>query len=170
LRPSVVFGQDDDFFNRFAALARIAPVLPLIGGGNTKFQPVFAGDVALAVVEALRNSAAAGQVFELGGPEVLTFRQVMERVLHHCGRNRLLVPVPFALARFNAAFLQLFPSPLLTVDQVKLLEHDNVVSFKARKSKHTLEGLSIDPVLIDAVVPEYLERFREHGEFAAFRR
>lgn len=170
LRPSIVFGPEDDFFNRFAALARIAPVLPLIGGGNTKFQPVFAGDVALAVVESLRNSATAGQLFELGGPEVITFRQVLERILHHCGRKRLLVPVPFELARFKAAILQLFPSPLLTVDQVKLLEHDNVVSFKARTSKHTLEGLGIDPVLIDAVVPEYLERFRPYGEFAAFRR
>jgi NADH dehydrogenase len=126
--------------------------------------------VALAVVESLRNNATAGQLFELGGPEVITFRQVLERILHHCGRKRLLVPVPFGVARFKAFFLQLFPSPLLTVDQVKLLEHDNVVSFKARSSKHTLEGLGIDPVLIDAVVPEYLERFRAYGEFAAFRR
>lgn len=170
LRPSIVFGQEDNFFNLFAALARFTPVLPLIGGGKTKFQPVFAGDVALAVLEALRGSAAAGQIFELGGPEVLTFKEVLQRVLHHCRRNRLLVPVPFPLARFQAAFLQLLPSPLLTVDQVRLLESDNVVSFKARASKHTLEGLGITPVLIDAVVPEYLERFRAQGEFAAFRR
>jgi NADH dehydrogenase len=170
LRPSIVFGQEDDFFNRFAAMARFSPVLPLIGGGKTKFQPVFAGDVALAVLEALRGSAAAGQTFELGGPEVLTFKEVLQRILHHCRRNRLLVPVPFGVARFKAYFLQLLPSPLLTVDQVRLLESDNVVSFKARTSKHSLEGLGINPVFIDAVVPEYLERFRAHGEFAAFRR
>ncbi len=170
LRPSIVFGQEDEFFNRFAAMARISPVLPLIGGGHTKFQPVFAGDVALAVVESLRSEQTAGQVFELGGPEVLTFKEVMQRILHHCRRKRFLVPVPFGVARFKAAFLQLFPSPLLTVDQVRLLENDNVVSFKARTSKHTLEGLGIDPVFIDAVVPEYLERFRAYGEFEAFRR
>ena len=170
LRPSIVFGPEDDFFNRFAALARISPVLPLIGGGTTKFQPVFAGDVAKAVVAALKGDAGAGQTYELGGPEVLTFKQVLERILHYCGRRRLLVPVPFALARFKAAFLQLLPSPMLTVDQVRLLESDNVVSFKARTNKHTLEGLGIDPMFIDAVVPEYLERFRPYGEFAAFRR
>lgn len=170
LRPSVVFGQEDEFFNRFAALARISPALPLIGGGHTKFQPVFAGDVALAVVEALSRPEAGGKTFELGGPEVLTFKEIMQRILHHCRRKRLLVPVPFGVARFKAAFLQLLPSPMLTVDQVRLLEHDNVVSFKARASKHTLEGLGIAPVFIDAVVPEYLERFRAYGEFAAFRR
>ena len=109
LRPSIVFGPEDDFFNRFAAMARMAPVLPLIGCGKTKFQPVFAGDVALAVVEALKVSATAGQLFELGGPEVITFRQVLERILHHCGRKRLLVPVPFSVARFTAAILKLFP-------------------------------------------------------------
>jgi uncharacterized protein YbjT (DUF2867 family) len=170
LRPSVVFGQDDEFFNRFASLARISPVLPLIGGGETKFQPVFAGDVALAVVEALRGNSAAGKTYELGGPEVLTLKEILQRILHHCKRKCLLVPVPYALARFQAFFLQMLPSPLLTVDQVRLLEIDNVVSFKARTSKHSLEGLGIDPVFIDAVVPEYLERFRAHGEFAAFRR
>ena len=165
-----MFGQEDDFFNRFAAMARIAPVLPLIGGGNMRFQPVFVGDVAQAVVAALDGRAAAGQVYELGGPEVLTFRQVLERILHHCGRRRLLVPVPFWLARLKGAVLQLFPSPMLTVDQVNLLERDNVVSVVAKSSRRNLEGLGIDAVPVDAVVPEYLERFRSHGEFAAFRR
>lgn len=170
LRPSIVFGPEDDFFNRFAAMARISPVLPLIGGGKTRFQPVYVGDVAKSVVAGLEGRAAAGQTYELGGPEILTFREVLERILEYTQRRRLLVPVPFWLARFEAAFLQLLPSPLLTVDQVKLLEKDNVVSVGARTARRTLKDLGIDAVAIDAVVPEYLERFRAHGEFAAIRR
>lgn len=170
LRPSIVFGPEDDFFNRFAALARIAPALPLIGGGKTRFQPVFAGDVAKAVIAAIEGRAKAGEVYELGGPEIMTFRQVLERILEYCGRRRLLVPVPFWAAKFKAAFLQLLPSPLLTVDQVRLLESDNVVSVRAKATRHTLEGIGIDPVPVGAVVPEYLGRFRARGEFAAFHR
>jgi len=170
LRPSIIFGPEDQFFNLFAALARISPVLPLIGGGKTRFQPVFAGDVAKAVVMALVGRAAGGKVYELGGPEILTFRQVLERILHHCGRRRLLVPLPFWAARMQARFLQLMPKPMLTVDQVRLLERDNVVSVRARTNKHTLKGLGIDAVPLDAVLPDYLARFRAHGEFAEFRR
>lgn len=170
LRPSIVFGPEDKFFNLFASLARMAPVLPLIGGGRTRFQPVYAGDVAKAVIASLEGRAKAGQIYELGGPEILTFKQVLQRILQHTGRRRPLVPYPFWMARINAAFLQLLPSPLLTVDQVRLLEKDNVVSVQARASAHSLKGLGIEPVPIDAVVPEYLERFRAHGEFAAFRR
>ena len=170
LRPSIVFGPEDEFFNRFAALARISPVLPLIGEGKTRFQPVYAGDVAKAVIAVLEGRAAAGKVYELGGPEILTFKEVLQRILHYCGRRRLLVPLPFWLARIEAKFLQMLPSPLLTVDQVKLLESDNVVSVTARASRRTLEGLGIDPVPVDAVVPQYLERFRPQGEFSAYRR
>ncbi|MGI9387653.1 MAG: complex I NDUFA9 subunit family protein [Methyloligellaceae bacterium] len=170
LRPSIVFGPEDDFFNRFAALARIAPALPLIGGGKTRFQPVFAGDVAKAVVAAIEGRATAGRIYELGGPEILTFKEVLQRILEYCGRRRLLVPVPFWLAYAQAAFLQLLPSPLLTVDQVRLLEHDNVVSDDAKASRRTIERLGIDPLPVSAVVPEYLERFRARGEFEAFRR
>lgn len=170
LRPSIIFGPEDEFFNRFAAMARLSPILPLIGGGKTRFQPVYVGDVAKAVVAGLQSGSAAGHVYELGGPEILTFRQVQERVLDYTGRKRLLVPVPFWLAKLKASFLQLLPSPLLTVDQVKLLESDNVVSVGARTGRHTLKDLGIEPVLIEAVVPDYLERFRAHGEFAAFRR
>lgn len=170
LRPSIVFGPEDDFFNRFAALARIAPVLPLIGGGKTRFQPVFAGDVAKAVVAAIEGRPTAGRIYELGGPEILTFKEVLQRILKYCRRRRLLVPVPFWLAYAKAAFLQLLPSPVLTVDQVRLLEHDNVVSDDAKASRRTIEGLGIDPLPISAIVPEYLERFRARGEFAAFRR
>ena len=153
LRPSIVFGPEDDFFNRFAALARIAPVLPLIGGGNTRFQPVFAGDVAKAVVAGLTGEAKPGAPYELGGPEVLTLKEVMERVLTYTMRKRLLVPVPFWLAKLKGAFLQLLPKPLLTVDQVRLLETDNVVSEAAKRAGRTLEGLGIEPVAVAAVVP-----------------
>jgi NADH dehydrogenase len=169
LRPSVVFGPEDDFFNRFAALARIAPALPLIGGGNTKFQPVFAGDVAKAVMAGLTGNAEAGASYELGGPEVLTLKQVMERVLTYSMRKRLLVPVPFGLAKLKAAFLQLLPKPLLTVDQVKLLESDNVVSEHAKRAGRTLEGLGIEPVAVAAVVPAYLEQYRPRGQFSIYR-
>jgi uncharacterized protein YbjT (DUF2867 family) len=169
LRPSVVFGPEDDFFNRFAALARIAPVLPLIGGGQTKFQPVFAGDVAKAVIAGLTGKANAGAPYELGGPEVLTMKEVMQRVLTYTMRKRLLVPVPFWLAKLKGAFLQLLPKPLLTVDQVKLLQSDNVVSEEAKRAKRTLEGLGIKPVAIAAVVPDYLEQYRPRGQFSIYR-
>jgi NADH dehydrogenase len=169
LRPSVVFGPEDDFFNRFAALARIAPVLPLIGGGNTKFEPVFAGDVAKAVIAALTGTAEAGAPYELGGPEVLTLKEVMERVLTYTMRKRLLVPVPFWLARLKGAFLQLLPNPMLTVDQVKLLQTDTVVSEDAKRAGRTLEGLGIAPVAIAAVVPAYLEQYRPRGQFSRYR-
>jgi uncharacterized protein YbjT (DUF2867 family) len=127
LRPSIVFGPEDDFFNRFAALARIAPALPLIGGGKTRFQPVFVGDVARAVLAGLTGKAGAGAPYELGGPEVLTLKEVMQRVLAYAMRKRLLVPEPFWLAKLQAAFLQWLPRPPLTIDQVRLLETDNVV-------------------------------------------
>jgi len=169
LRPSVVFGPEDDFFNRFAALARIAPVLPLIGGGNTKFEPVFAGDVAKAVIAALTGTAEAGAPYELGGPEVLTLKEVMERVLTYTMRKRLFVPVPIWLARLKGAFLQLLPNPMLTVDQVKLLQTDTVVSEDAKRAGRTLEGLGIAPVAVAAVVPAYLEQYRPRGQFSIYR-
>jgi uncharacterized protein YbjT (DUF2867 family) len=169
LRPSIVFGPEDDFFNRFAALARIAPALPLIGGGNTRLQPVFAGDVAKAVIAGLTGKASAGAPYELGGPEVLTLKEVMERVLTYTRRKRLLVPVPFWLAKIKGAFLQLLPGPLLTLDQVRLLQADNVVSEAAKRSGRTLEGLAIEPVAVAAVVPGYLEQFRPRGQFSAPR-
>jgi uncharacterized protein YbjT (DUF2867 family) len=169
LRPSVVFGPEDDFFNRFAALARLAPVLPLIGGGKTKFQPVFAGDVAKAVMAGLAGEAKPGAPYELGGPEVLTLRQVMERVLTYAMRKRWLVPESFWLAKLQAAFLQLLPKPPLTIDQVRLLQSDNVVSEDARRARRTLGGLGIEPVAVAAVVPAYLEQFRPRGQFSVYR-
>jgi NADH dehydrogenase len=168
IRPSVVFGPEDDFFNRFAALARISPALPLIGGGKTKFQPVFAGDVAKAVIAGLSVRATAGSAYELGGPEILSMKQVMQRVLTYTMRRRLLVPEPFWLAKLQGAFLQFLPKPPLTVDQVRLLKIDNVVSEQAQKAGRTLEALGIEPVAIASVVPEYLEQYRPRGQFSVF--
>jgi uncharacterized protein YbjT (DUF2867 family) len=169
LRPAVVFGPEDDFFNRFAALARIAPALPLIGGGHTKFEPVFAGDVAKAVIAGLTGEAKLGAPYELGGPEVLTLKQVMQRVLTYTMRRRLLVPEPFWLAKLQAAVLQLLPKPPLTIDQVRLLETDIVVSEETKRARRTLEGLGIEPVAIAAVVPDYLEQYRPRGQFSTYR-
>ena len=169
LRPSIVFGPEDDFFNRFAALARIAPALPLIGGGKTRFQPVFVGDVARAVLAGLTGKAGAGAPYELGGPEVLTLKEVMQRVLAYAMRKRLLVPEPFWLAKLQAAFLQWLPRPPLTIDQVRLLETDNVVGEAAARAGRSLEGLGIEPVAVAAVVPGYLEQFRPRGQFSIYR-
>jgi uncharacterized protein YbjT (DUF2867 family) len=169
LRPSVVFGPEDDFFNRFAALAQIAPALPLIGGGRTRLQPVFVGDVAKAVVASLTGQARAGAVYELGGPEILSLREVMRRVLAYTMRRRPLVPLPFWLAKLQGAVLQLLPNPPLTLDQVRMLQIDNVVGEAAIRDGRTLEGLGIEPVAVAAVVPDYLERFRPKGQFSIYR-
>jgi len=166
-RPSIVFGPEDDFFNKFAGLARMSPVLPLVGGGHTRFQPVFAGDVANAIAAAVEGRAKPGTIYELGGPEVKTFKELMEFVLHTIGRKRLLVPIPFALARFKASFLQYMPKPLLTPDQVELLRGDIVVSEAAKSEGRTFDGLGLDPVTIESVVPSYLWRFRKTGQFGA---
>ncbi len=165
LRPSILFGPEDDFFNKFAAMARFSPALPLVGGGHTRFQPVFAGDVAAAVVAAMEGRARDGAVYELGGPEVKSFRELMEFVLATTGRRRLLVPIPFALARFQASFLQLMPRPILTPDQVALLRRDNVVSAAAGREGRTIQSLGIDPVAMATIVPSYLWRFRKTGQF-----
>jgi NADH dehydrogenase len=167
LRPSVLFGPEDDFFNKFAAIARMSPALPLIGGGHTRFQPTFAGDVAAAMVAAIDKSETGGKIYELGGPEALTFRQLMEYVLATTERRRLLVPVPFGLASFQAAFLGLLPKPPLTRDQVEMLRTDNVVSEAAAREGRTFQGLGVEPNAIEAIVPSYLWRFRKAGQFSA---
>lgn len=164
-RPSVVFGPEDQFVNRFAALARALPVLPLIGG-DTKLQPVYVGNVAKAIADAVDNKARAGAVYELGGPDVLTMRQVQELVLSITERKRLLVPVPFGLAKLKAAVLQFAPGPLkLTPDQVELLRTDNVVSQAAQDAGLTLQGLGIAPEQLSHIAPSYLWRFRRTGQF-----
>ncbi len=166
VRPSIVFGPEDEFFNRFAALSRFLPALPLIGGGQTRFQPVFVGDVAKAMATLVGRGSVDGRVYELGGPEVFTFRELLQFILETIGRRKLLVPVPFFLATAQAAFLQLLPNPLLTVDQVRLLKADNVVSEAARAEGRTLEGLGITPTAIAAIVPSYLYRYRRAGQFS----
>jgi NADH dehydrogenase len=164
-RPSIVFGPEDDFFNRFAAMARMLPALPLIGGGRTKFQPVFVGDVAEAIAKAVDGEARSGTTYELGGPEVRTFKELMSYVLATIERKRLLLPLPFALAKLQASVLQFLPTPPLTPDQVELLRTDNIVSAQAIAERRTLQGLGIEPEPIAAIVPAYLWRFRKAGQF-----
>lgn len=165
MRSSILFGPEDDFFNRFAAMARLSPALPLIGGGKTRFQPVFVGDVAAAIADAVDGNARAGTIYELGGPDVRTFKQLMQYVLATIERKRLLVPIPFFIAKLEAMFLQFMPTPLLTPDQVELLRVDNVVSEAAITEGRTLQGLRIEPEPIEAIVPSYLWRFRKTGQF-----
>jgi NADH dehydrogenase len=164
-RPSVIFGPDDDFFNKFAGMARMSPFLPLVGGGQTRFQPVFGGDVGAAVAKAVANEARPGTIYELGGPEVFTFKQLMQFVLATIERRRLLLPIPFWVAKLMGQVLQYLPSPLLTPDQVELLKQDNVVSDAALREGRTLEGLGIEPRSIETIVPSYLWRYRNTGQF-----
>lgn len=167
LRPSLVFGPEDQFTNRFAALARMSPGLPLIGGGLTKLQPVYVGDVAIAVADAVDGKTRPGAVYELGGPEVLTMREIMEIILAVTERQRMLLPLPFGLAQLQATFLQFAPGDFkLTPDQVTLLRSDNVVSDAAKAAGLTLEGLGITPDSMEAILPQYLWRFRKTGQFA----
>lgn len=165
LRPSLMFGPEDQFTNRFAALAQVSPVLPLVGG-DTRMQPVYVGDVADAVADAVDGKTKAGATYELGGPEVLTMREIMQLILKMTDRDRALLPLPFGLARFQAFFLQFAPGILkLTPDQVELLKTDNVVSDAARAAGLTLQGLGITPDPMQAVCPQYLWRFRPMGQF-----
>ncbi len=176
VRPSVVFGPGDSFLNRFAALARMLPVLPL-AGADTRFQPVFVGDVAEAIARAVDGSVAPG-TYELGGPEILSLRQIVEYVLKVTGRRRLILPLPPPVARAQASITEVLdlltlgflPEEfVLTRDQVVQLERDNIVSAEARGSGRTLEGLGIRPTALEAVAPSYLVRFRKTGQFAVDR-
>jgi len=159
LRPSVVFGPEDQFFNRFATMATISPVLPLIGGGETRFQPVHVGDVADAVVKCLDDPATAGRTYELGGPKIYTLRQILELLLTEIRRRRGFIDLSFGLAAFQAKLMSILPNPPLTPDQVELLKRDNVVSSGAM----TLSSLDIAPTAVEAILPTYLDRFRRGG-------
>jgi NADH dehydrogenase len=172
LRPSLVFGPEDQLFNRFADMARFSPFLPLIGGGATKLQPVHADDVGTAIAAACAGKATPGTTYELGGPEVVTFRQLLDRTQAWSGRKRLYLRIPFWAAKLGALLTVPLPNRLrpLTVDQIRMLQSDNVVSQAALAEGRTLAGLGIEhPHTMEAVVPGYLERFQPHGQFAHYR-
>jgi len=159
VRPSIVFGPEDKFFNRFAGMALMSPVLPLIGGGDTKFQPVYVGDVADGIMAVLKTPESAGKTYEFGGPETYSFKQLMELMLAEIGIKRLLVSLPWGLARFQAGFAQHLPGAPLTPDQVELLKHDNVLSGTAPG----LTDLGIQPAAPELMLPTFLDRFRKGG-------
>jgi len=172
LRPSIVFGPEDQFFNRFAAMAQRSPMLPLIGGGKTKFQPVFVGDLASAIANAAAGHAKPGTVYEIGGPEVATFRDLLDRTQEWAARDRAYLRMPFWLAKLAALATLPLPNGLrpLTVDQVRMLKRDNVVSEKAKQEGRTLAALGVDrPQSVASVVPAYLERFQAKGQYAHYR-
>ena len=161
LRPSIMFGPEDHFFNRFASMTRFSPFLPLIGGGNTRFQPVYVGDVADAAMVGLRADDARGRVYELGGPRVYTFRQLMTMTLREIGRKRRLVTVPWARAHLLAKLVSWLPNPPLTADQIEQLKTDNIVGENAL----TLRDLGLSATALEVILPTYLERFRVGGRF-----
>ncbi|UVC15838.1 complex I NDUFA9 subunit family protein [Mesorhizobium onobrychidis] len=165
LRPSINFGPEDSFFNRFANMARYSPILPLIGGGQTKFQPVYVGDVAEAVARSVDGKVQGGRIYELGGPQVLTFKECMQEMLAMIDRKRLLVSVPWWVANMQASILGLLPNPLLTKDQVLQLREHNIVSDAAARENRTLAGLDIQPQSIGSILPSYLWRYRAAGQF-----
>ena len=156
LRPSIIFGPEDQFFNRFAAMAIIAPALPLIGGGETRFQPVYVGDVADAVIKCLGDPATAGRTYELGGPKIYTFRELLELLLREIRRKRWFIDLPFGIAQVQARLMSILPNPPLTPDQVELLRSDNIVSPGALN----LASLGITPTPVEGILPTYLDRFR----------
>ena len=164
-RPSIIFGPEDDFFNRFASMARISPFLPLIGGGGTKFQPVYVGDVAEAIARAVDGQIEGGRIYELGGPETVTFRECMELVRQYTDRRPLLLPLPWFIAKAMGKLTGWLPGAPVTLGQVQMLESDNVVSPEAVKANRTLEGLGIKPRSLAAILPSYLARFRPQGQF-----
>ena len=164
LRPSIVFGPEDDFLNRFAEMSRFSPFLPLIGGGETKFQPVFVGDLAEAVARSVDGTVAAG-TYEIGGPEGLSFRDCMETMLEIIDRKRMLVTLPWGVAKLMGKVFGLLPGKLITADQVELLKVDNVVSPEAKAAGRTLEGLGITGRTIEALAPSWMWKFRPAGQF-----
>lgn len=172
MRPSLVFGPEDQLFNRFAAMARLSPFLPLIGGGRTRLQPVYVGDVAAAVAAVLRGEGRPRTIYELGGPEVITFRRLLDLTQQWSGRKRWYIRIPFWLAQVGAFLTVPLPNSMrpLTVDQVRMLTEPNVVSDAAADENRTLAGLGItSPHPMASIVPGYLERFRPRGQFSNYR-
>ncbi len=161
LRPSVVFGPEDKFFNTFASLAQFSPIIPLVGGGKTKFSPIFCVDVAKAIVESLKTSNSKNKIYELGGPANYSFKELMEILLTEIKKKRLLVPISFNLAKLQSYFLQILPKPLLTPDQVEMLKYNNIVS----GNYPVLKDLGINGTTIQSILPKYIYRFRKGGQF-----
>ncbi len=161
LRPSVVFGPEDKFFNTFASIAQFSPILPLIGGGKTKFSPIYVGDVSQAIVKSLELNNSEPKIFELGGPANYSFKELMEILLSQIKKKRLLLPIPFNIAKFQSYFLQLMPNPILTSDQVEMLKYDNTIS----GSLPTLKDFNITGTTIQSILPKYIYRFRTGGQF-----
>ncbi|KGF68447.1 3-beta hydroxysteroid dehydrogenase [Hoeflea sp. BAL378] len=168
LRPSIIFGPEDGFFNKFAEMARFFPALPLVGGGRTRFQPVYVGDVAEAVARSVDGRLKGGVIYELGGPRVMSFRECLEEILEITQRKRSLVPLPWSLASLIGTIGGLIPfvEPPLTADQVVLLKTDNVVSDKAEGEGRTLAGIGIPQTTVEAILPSYLTRYRVHGQYS----
>ncbi len=164
LRPAVMFGQDDDFFNKFAELARFSPFLPLIGGGEVRMQPVYVGDVADVVMECLFDSCGKfqGKLFQIGGPDIVTLKDIYQKLFKYTGRTKKLLSVPFGIAKFEAAFLKYWPKPILTPDQVDSLKTDSVVDGKAMG----IGVFDVHPKSMDLVLPSYLETYKSGGRFA----
>nr|PZN85209.1 MAG: complex I NDUFA9 subunit family protein [Pseudomonadota bacterium] len=172
IRPSIVFGPEDDFFNRFAAMARFAPLLPLIGGGRTRFQPVYAGDLGGAIANAVEGAGKPGTIYEAGGPEIFTFRELLDKTQEWIDQDRPYLPLPFWLASLLALLTWPLPNSIrpITLDQVRLLKKDNVVSPAAKQEGRTLEGLGVPHLhTIESIVPAYLEPYRPRGQFARYR-
>ena len=161
LRPSLVFGPEDKFFNTFAFYAKISPVIPLIGGGKTKFAPIYCVDVGKAIAKVLELKNKETKIYELGGPKNYSFRELMEILLNLIKKKRLFINIPFNIAKFQSYFLQMLPNPVLTVDQVELLKYDNIVS----GNHPALKDLGIEGKTIESVLPEYIYRFRTYGQF-----
>ena len=161
LRPGIMFGPEDKFFNTFATLAQFSPALPLIGGGKTVFEPIYVGDVAQTIVKSLELNNSKPSIYELGG-ENYSFKELMQILLSEINKKRFLIPIPWGMAKFQSYFLQMLPTPLLTPDQVTMLRYDNVVSGEYK----TLQNLKIKPTTIQSILPKYIYRFRSGGEFS----
>ncbi|HTM76702.1 MAG TPA: complex I NDUFA9 subunit family protein [Devosia sp.] len=165
IRPSILFGRDDGFFNLMGSLARILPVMPLIGG-DSRFQPAYVGDVAEAIAMAAEGQVKAGRIYELGGPEIETHKALLTRILREAGRDRPLLPLSAGIAKLLALPFAILPfKPLLTADQIELLGTDNVVSDAAIRDKRTFAAFGITPTAMDAILPSYMWRFRKNGQF-----
>ena len=161
LRPGIMFGPEDKFFNIFATLAQFSPALPLIGGGKTVFEPIYVGDVAQTIVKSLELNNLKPSIYELGGANY-SFKELMQILLSEINKKRFLIPIPWGMAKFQSYFLQMLPTPLLTPDQVTMLRYDNVVSGEYK----TLKNLKIQPTTIQSILPKYIYRFRSGGEFS----